>query len=85
MDEKMLKENYHIGIVERSKDETCSYYTILDTQNDIKYDPINFDDESYLHMKTNEQSVYFKYDLLRARPRCNNIKRIRLTAAIKRN
>lgn len=77
MDTKLVNEGYVAGTVKYLEKSECSYI-LVDEKLDLKYDPINIDEEKFASFKTDDRKVYFKFLPLRRMNRCNEASPIQL-------
>jgi hypothetical protein len=70
------KEGYSIGLIEPKGNDNCGW-VISDTQN-VKYDPINIEDEKFLRFSLKKEKIYFKFLRLRMKNRCGDNSPIQL-------
>jgi len=82
MDTKFANEGYTTGVVKLTN-TACT--VILEVQKtNIKYDPININNEKYSMYKNQDEIVYFKFRPLRMPPRCDEGQPIEITDIKKR-
>ena len=77
MDTKLVNEGYTTGTVKYLANSKCSY-VLIDEKTDIKYDPINIDEEKFMSFKKDTEKVYFKYHALRMMNRCDEASPVQL-------
>ena len=83
MHDKLINDGYLIGTVIYLEKSKCGYI-IIDEKTKTKYDPINIDEDKFNEFKTNKNTIYYKYRLLRMMNRCNNVNPIQLVDVKKR-
>ncbi|MFY0630284.1 MAG: hypothetical protein JXR05_07870 [Flavobacteriaceae bacterium] len=72
------KEGYIVGTISPKGNGNCGWI-IYDGERNLKYDPVNIEDEKFVGFSLKEQKVYFKFLPLRQKNRCENTAPIRLT------
>ncbi len=77
IESKLIKEGYFKGRVVHYKSGLCTYI-IIDEKTDLKFDPINFDNEQFETFKVEGKAIYYKYRLLRRANRCSDVQPIEL-------
>lgn len=80
----MIKDGFVVGTIKSNKGSSCPYI-IIDEKRDLKYDPINLDDEKFKAFRVEEQKIYFKFTPLRRMNRCSEATPIQLIEIEMRN
>ena len=68
-DKQMKHDGFDIGHVKYQPESNCDYI-IINKDTHVKLDPINIWDKSFIFLKNDIKSVYYKYRPLRRMNRC---------------
>ena len=83
MKSQLIADGYVAGTIKYQSESKCPY-VIIDDSTQLKYDPINLDEEKYMRFKKDAEKVYFKYRPLRMMNRCNEAQPVELEDLKKR-
>lgn len=72
------KEGYFLGTISPKGIGNCAW-VIYDEKRNLKFDPINIEDQKFVRFSKKEEKIYFKYLPLRQKNRCDNVAPIQLT------
>ena len=78
MKTELMNKGYLVGTVKAVEGTTCAFI-IVDEKTDVEFDPINFDEDMFSEMRSNDQKVYYTYTPLRMMNRCGNYQPISIT------
>lgn len=77
IESNLIKEGYVIATVVHNKNSLCEY-TIVDKKTELKFDPINIDNEQFNAFKVDGKDIIIKYRLLRRANRCEYMQPIEI-------
>lgn len=83
-DKQMKHDGFDIGHVKYQPESNCDYI-IINKDTHVKLDPINIGDKSFIFLKNDIQSIYYKYRPLRRMNRCPEAIPILLVTVKKRD
>ena len=83
-DKQMKHDGFDIGHVKYQPESNCDYI-IINKDTRVKLDPINIGDKSFISLKNDIQSIYYKYRPLRRMNRCPEAIPILLVTVKKRD
>jgi len=83
-DKQMKHDGFDIGHVKYQPESNCDYI-IINKDTHVKLDPINIGDKSFIFLKNDIQSIYYKYRPLRRMNRCPEATPILLVTVKKRD
>lgn len=83
-DKQMKHDGFDIGHVKYQPESNCDYI-IINKDTHVKLDPINIGDKSFIFLKNDITSVYYKYRPLRRMNRCPEAIPILLVTVKKRD
>ena len=83
-DKQMKHDGFDIGHVKYQPESNCDYI-IINKDTRVKLDPINIGDKSFISLKNDIQSIYYKYRPLRRMNRCPEATPILLVTIKKRD
>lgn len=83
-DKQMKHDGFDIGHVKYQPESNCDYI-IINKDTHVKLDPINIGDKSFIFLKNDIKSVYYKYRPLRRMNRCPEAIPILLVTVKKRD
>lgn len=80
--EEYIKEGYTVGTISQGMGD-CTVVISVDELN-VKYDPINIQDEEFAKLASKKGAIFFKFLPLRMKNRCKNVSPIRLIEAFEK-
>ena len=83
-DKQMKHDGFDIGHVKYQPESNCDYI-IINKDTHVKLDPINIGDKSFIFLKNDIKSIYYKYRPLRRMNRCPEAIPILLVTVKKRD
>jgi len=83
-DKQMKHDGFDIGHVKYQPESNCAYI-IINEDTHAKLDPINIGDKSFIFLKNDIRSIYYKYRPLRRMNRCPEATPILLVTVKKRD
>lgn len=81
--EEYQKEGYTLGTINPEGKENCTV-VITFRDLDVKYDPVNINDEKFAKFKNKKTDIYFKFLPLRRMNRCEGVSPISLIEVIEK-
>ena len=79
--DRYKEEGYTLGTTAPTKADNCNT-VITVNKSQIKYDPINIDEEKFAEYKDKRTSIFFKFLPLRMKNRCQGVSPIILVEVI---
>ncbi len=73
-------EGYTVGIIVPKVTGNCGW--VITVSDNIRYDPINIEEEKFFSFSFQKDTIYFKFLPLRIQNRCKNISPIKLLDVI---
>lgn len=83
MESKLQAEGYLSAVIKYQAGSKCTY-VLVNEKSQLKYDPINIDEEKFMSFKKDSEKVYFKYRALRMMNRCDDAQPIEIEDIKKR-
>jgi hypothetical protein len=81
--EEYQKEGYTVGIIEPTNSGQCTAVITVKELN-VRYDPVNIEDEKFTQFRSKKTEIYFKFLPLRRMNRCDGVSPISLIEVIKK-